>query len=70
MAGAQHGTKRIGWAKHRDKTGYITTIRCGVTKDKIVFATEVYDSLAGPWPDGGAVYREGFLNIMCIAVRE
>ena len=70
MAGAQHGTKRIGWAKHRDKTGYITTIRCGVTKDKIVFATEVYDSLAGPWPDGGAVFREGFLNIMCIAVRE
>ena len=70
MAGAQHGTKRIGWAKHRDKTGYITTIRCGVTKDKIVFATEVYDSLAGPWSDGGAVFREGFLNIMCIAVRE
>ena len=70
MVGAQHGTKRIGWAKHRDKTGYITTIRCGVTKDKIVFATEVYDSLAGPWPDGGAVFREGFLNIMCIAVRE
>lgn len=70
MVGAQHGTKRIGWAKHRDKTGYITTIRCGVTKDKIVFATEVYDDLAGPWPDEGAVYREGFLNIMCIAVRE
>lgn len=70
MTGAQHGLRRIGWAKHRDKAGFITTIRCGVTKDKIVFATEIYDSLAGPWGDGGAVYREGFLNIMCIAVRE
>ena len=70
MTGAQHGLRRIGWAKHRDKAGFVTTIRCGVTKDKIVFATEIYDSLAGPWGDGGAVYREGFLNIMCIAVRE
>ncbi len=70
MTGAQHGLKRIGWAKHRDKAGFTTTIRCGVTKDKIVFATEIYDRLTGPWGDDGAVYREGFLNIMCIAVRE
>ena len=69
MVGAQHGTQRIGWAKHRDKPGYTTTIMCGVSRDKIVFATETYNSLAGPWPDGGAVFREGYLNIMCIAAR-
>ena len=73
MTGAQHGIKRIGWAKHRDHDTDITTIRCGISKDKIVFATETYDDLAGPWPDGGGfkhyILREGFLNIMCIAAR-
>ncbi|WP_126939585.1 phage tail protein [Veillonella sp. VA142] len=73
MTGAQHGIKRIGWAKHRGHDTDITTIRCGISKDKIVFATETYDDLAGPWPDGSGfkhyILREGFLNIMCIAAR-
>ena len=62
LVGAQNDLHRTGWQKHHDHEYDITTIKVGVTKNKKVFALEVYESHHGQ-------YREGYLNVMCIAVR-
>lgn len=67
--GVQHKTKEIGWGSGIDKERDTTTIYCGVTKDRIVFAFKVYDSPISYWKEEGKVYKEGFLNIMCIATK-
>ena len=64
IAGAQYGVKGIGWVKHHDHISDTTTIRCGVTKDKKIFACETYDKNTFV-----SVYKQGYLNIMCIAAR-
>ena len=63
MVGSQHDTKRIGWQKHHDSKTDITVIKCGITKNRKIFAFEVYEKYS--WGQ----FREGFLNVMCIATK-
>ena len=66
--GIQHKSKGTMRVKGRDEWED-TTIRCGVTKDRIVFAFQVYESPLSYWRESGKTYQEGFLNIMCIATK-
>ena len=63
MVGSQHDTKRTGWQKHHDSKTDITVIKCGITKSRKIFAFEVYEKYS--WGQ----FREGFLNVMCIATK-
>lgn len=64
ISGAQFGIKGIGWVKHHDRRDDTTTIRCGIDTDKKVFAVETYDK-----SNFVSVYKAGYLNIMCVAVK-
>ena len=66
--GIQHKSKGTMRVEGRDEWED-TTIRCGVTKDRIVFAFQVYESPLSYWRESGKTYQEGFLNIMCIATK-
>ena len=69
MIGAQHGLKRVWWKKKSIYAEEKSIVKCGVTKNKIVFAFEVKDKIDGVTKGINLVYREGYLDVICIAIK-
>ena len=69
MIGAQHGLKRVWWKKKSIYAEEKSIVKCGVTKNKIVFAFEVKDKIEGVTKGINLVYREGYLDVICIAIK-
>ena len=69
MIGAQHGLKRVWWKKKSIYAEEKSIVKCGVTKNKIVFAFEVKDKIEEVTKGINLVYREGYLDVICIAIK-